>query len=178
LYRSCLCGDDVRALRACCTPLRDAVDAQVGALDQGIDGAAAAGADTAASHVLSAAACARLCGVSTVTLRSMACMRAMRMGEQPGAFPRLQSLRLLLSTSRYKVGEEGALMAAVRACAPCTRPLPTHTHTLAGRRRRRLAGRRRRRLPGHRQHRSVSHPTEHRSASVRLQSLPASATAA
>jgi hypothetical protein len=91
---SSLSGDDVRALRACCTPLRDAVDAQVGALDQGPNGAA--GLPAAACYgaaVLSAAACARLCSVSEITLRSMACLRDMLV---PGAFPRLQSVRLLL----------------------------------------------------------------------------------
>jgi hypothetical protein len=82
---SSLCGDDVRALRACCSPLRDAIDAQVGALDQATS--------TADAHVLSAAACARLCGVNKITLRSMACVHAMLV---PGAFPRLQSVRLLL----------------------------------------------------------------------------------
>jgi hypothetical protein len=107
---SSLCGDDVRALRACCTPLRDAVDAQVGTLlEQGPNGGAAG--DTA--HVLSGAACARLCGVSTMTLRSMACVRAMLVAS-PGAFPRLQSVRLLLNkVGACQVHVDGSCTAAV-----------------------------------------------------------------
>jgi hypothetical protein len=82
-----LCRDDVRALRACCSPLRDAVDAQISALNQVTS--------TADAYVLSAAARTRLCGVNKITLRTMACVYAMLV---PGtfAFPRLQSVRLLL----------------------------------------------------------------------------------
>jgi hypothetical protein len=69
--------------------MRDAVDALVGSLD------APEQASGREAPVLSAAACARLCSVRTVTLRSMRSMRAMLL-LQPGAFPRLQSLRLLL----------------------------------------------------------------------------------
>jgi hypothetical protein len=84
---SSLGPDERRAMRAC-KPMRDAVDALVGSLD------APEQAFGKEAPVLSAAACARLCGVRTVTLRSMRSMRAMLL--QPGAFPRLQSLRLLL----------------------------------------------------------------------------------
>jgi hypothetical protein len=81
----CLGADGIRALRSCCTPLRDAVDAHVSSLDGPSD-----------APVLSAAACARLCMVDTVTLRSMPCLRDMRLASQPHPFPRLTSLRVLI----------------------------------------------------------------------------------
>jgi hypothetical protein len=86
--------DERRAMRACCKPMRDAVDAQVGSLECPKQQAPM----NKDSPVLSAAACARLCGVRTMTLRSMHAMRAMLL--QAGAFPRLQSLRLLLEVGR------------------------------------------------------------------------------
>ncbi|KAG1664002.1 hypothetical protein FOA52_010518 [Chlamydomonas sp. UWO 241] len=70
-----------------CKPMRDAVDAQVGSLE-----CPKQQAPNMDAPVLSASSCARLCGVRTMTLRSMSAMRAML--QQPGAFPRLQSLRL------------------------------------------------------------------------------------
>jgi hypothetical protein len=74
-----------RALRECCTAVRDAVDAHASGLVGPSD-----------AEVLSPAACARLSSVNAITLRTMACLRGMLV-DQPGAFfPRLQSLRLLL----------------------------------------------------------------------------------
>jgi hypothetical protein len=80
----CLNADGIRALRACCTPLRDAVDAHVSGLDGPSD-----------APMLSDAACARLCMVHTVTLRSMPCLRGMQLVAQH-PFPRLTSLRVLI----------------------------------------------------------------------------------
>ncbi|KAG1656118.1 hypothetical protein FOA52_007817 [Chlamydomonas sp. UWO 241] len=117
---SSLCADDVRALRACCSPLRDAVDAQVGALDQ----------VASTGHVLSAATCARLRGVNKMTLRSMACVRAMLV-EPLGAFPRLQSVRLLLSNKVDGVIEDAADYQAIANTAPWL----THLRVPAGTRR-------------------------------------------
>ncbi|KAG1656119.1 hypothetical protein FOA52_007818 [Chlamydomonas sp. UWO 241] len=105
---SSLCGDDLRALRACCTPLRDAVDAQVNVLDQGPSGGA---------HVLSAATCARLGGVNKMTLRTMACVRAMLV-DLPCAFPWLLSVRLLLHKKGDGVVKEAADYQAVASTAP------------------------------------------------------------
>jgi hypothetical protein len=67
--------------------MRDAVDAQAGVVEQ---------ADSSQIIVLCPATCARLDGVTTLTLRSMACLRRMLL-VAPAAgvlFPRLQSLRL------------------------------------------------------------------------------------
>jgi hypothetical protein len=91
--------DDKRALRLCCTPLCDAVDAQ----NSGLDGAINA-------PVLSPATCVRLSGVSTATLRSMECLRGMVVERQGAVFPRLQSLRLLLEV------RASAMRAALYAC--------------------------------------------------------------
>jgi hypothetical protein len=82
-----LATDDRRALRQCSTAMRDAVDAQAGVLE---------GQDNK-SPVLSPDAVARLAGVHTLTLRTMACLRGMLVSPpHPGAFPHLQSLRLHL----------------------------------------------------------------------------------
>ncbi|KAG1664236.1 hypothetical protein FOA52_003489 [Chlamydomonas sp. UWO 241] len=69
-----------------------AVDAQAGSLEEGQG-------DT--FSLLSSDTCARLCGVHTPTLRSMACLRDMLGVQlQPRAsFPRLQSLRLHLGSA-------------------------------------------------------------------------------
>jgi hypothetical protein len=72
--------DGRRALRLCCMPLRDAVDAHAGGLDCASN-----------APVLSGATCGRLSGVSTATLRSMESLRGMA-----PLLPRLKSLRLLL----------------------------------------------------------------------------------
>ncbi|KAG1679786.1 hypothetical protein FOA52_012697 [Chlamydomonas sp. UWO 241] len=79
--------DDKRALRLCCTVIRDAVDAHASCLEEQGD-----------APVLSPTTCARLACVNTLSLRSMACLRGMLVeSPQPGAFfPRLQSLRLIL----------------------------------------------------------------------------------
>jgi hypothetical protein len=82
--------DERRAMRTCCTPMRDAVDALVGSLD------APEEAFGKEAPVLSATACARLCSVHTVTLRSMRSLRAMLLPPAADTFPRLKSLRLLL----------------------------------------------------------------------------------
>ncbi|KAG1660388.1 hypothetical protein FOA52_007293 [Chlamydomonas sp. UWO 241] len=119
-----LCADDVRALRACCSPLRDAVDAQVGALDHATS--------TADVHVLSAATCARLDGVNTVTLRSMACVRAMLV-ELPGAFPRLQSVRLLLSKNDGVIEDAAdyqAIASTAHGSPTCVFQSASHTTLL------------------------------------------------
>jgi hypothetical protein len=102
-----LCTEDRRALRGCCTAIRDAVDAQTGRLE-----------GQAESPVLCPATCARLNGVHTLTLRTMACVRSMVVG---AVLPRLQSLRLhLVSTSR-----EARTICMHHACIrtpdlPCT----------------------------------------------------------
>ncbi|KAG1660306.1 hypothetical protein FOA52_003327 [Chlamydomonas sp. UWO 241] len=89
---SSLGTDDKRALRLCCTAMRDAVDARASSLEEQDD------APLGCIAVLSPTTFARLSGVRTLTLRSMACLRGMVVGTpQPGAaFPRLQSLRLIL----------------------------------------------------------------------------------
>jgi hypothetical protein len=99
-----LCTDDRRALRLCCSTMRDAVDATAGCVEQG---------QGESSPVLCPATCARLHGVHTATLRSMACLRRMLLVGPAGAvFPRLQSLRLHL------VGHERQTRTP-HACAPC-----------------------------------------------------------
>ncbi|KAG1673938.1 hypothetical protein FOA52_015693 [Chlamydomonas sp. UWO 241] len=99
-----LCTDDRRALRQCCSAMRDAVDAQTGIVE-----------GRGESPVLCPATCARLHDVHTLTLGSMACLRRMLLvahGPEAGAvFPHLQSLRLHLG-------------AAARA-QQTTRPSPT-----------------------------------------------------
>jgi hypothetical protein len=95
----CLCSDSIRALRACCTPLRDAVDAHVSGLD---------GPEDAPS--LSAAACERLrTGVHTITLRSTSCLRDMQLvaPPQPHPFPRLTSLHVLIDKVGRSAGAAG-----------------------------------------------------------------------
>jgi hypothetical protein len=83
-----LCTDDRRALRLCCSTMRDAVDAQAGRVEQG---------QGESSPVLCPATCARLHSVHTATIRSMDCLRRMLLVAPAGAvFPRLQSLRLHL----------------------------------------------------------------------------------
>jgi hypothetical protein len=62
--------------------MRDAVDAHAGCVEGQAD-----------SPVLTLDACARLVGVHTATLRSMACLRGMLLG---AVFPRLRSLRVHL----------------------------------------------------------------------------------
>jgi hypothetical protein len=98
--------DDRRALRRCCSTMRDAVDAQAGCVE-----------GEAESPVLALDACARLVGTHTLTLRSMVCQRGMLLG---AVFPRLRSLRLHL------VGEMGKTHNAMRALhARClVRPWP------------------------------------------------------
>jgi hypothetical protein len=87
-----LCTDDRRALRLCSATMRDAVDAQASCVEEGQDEA----------PVLCPATCARLDGVHTLTLYTMACLRNMLLvapapGQEAGAvFPRLRSLRLRL----------------------------------------------------------------------------------
>jgi hypothetical protein len=93
-----LCTDDRRALRRCCTAMRDAVDAQADRVEGQAD-----------SPVLSPAACARLNGVHTLLLRSMACMRRMLLvaPNQPLAgaiFPRLQSCAFTWWVMRHEAG--------------------------------------------------------------------------
>jgi hypothetical protein len=83
-----LSTDDKRSLRVCCTAIRDAVDAQAACVE-----------GQAESTVLSSDTCARLHGVHTLTLRSMACLRRMLLVHDAlhgDVFPRLQSLRLHL----------------------------------------------------------------------------------
>ncbi|KAG1655768.1 hypothetical protein FOA52_008475 [Chlamydomonas sp. UWO 241] len=104
---SSLMPDERRAMRACCKPMRDAVDAQFVSLECPKQPALH-------NDVLSAAACARLCGVRTMTLRSMRPMRDMLL--HPGAFPRLQSLRLLLEDDA--VIESAADYQAIASAAP------------------------------------------------------------
>ncbi|KAG1675056.1 hypothetical protein FOA52_002715 [Chlamydomonas sp. UWO 241] len=94
-------------MRACSKPMRDAVDAQVGSLEWPKQQDPNQNAP-----MLSAAACARLRGVHTMTLRSMRCMRAML----PGVFPRLQSLRLLLEDDA--VIESDAAYKGIASAAP------------------------------------------------------------
>jgi hypothetical protein len=82
------CTDDRRALRLCCSTMRDAVDAQTGCVEQG-----------ESSPVLCPATCARLHGVHTATLRSMDCLRRMllvggrRLPSPPVAAPSLGGSR-------------------------------------------------------------------------------------
>jgi hypothetical protein len=92
----CLGTDDRRALRRGCATLRDAVDAHAGCVEGQAD-----------SPVLSLVACDRLVGVHTATLRSMACLRGMLMGN----FPLLQSLRVHLVGEIFKCA-----MHAMRSC--------------------------------------------------------------
>jgi hypothetical protein len=101
-----LCTDDRRALRLCCSTMRDAVDATAGCVEQGE-------AELSSPCVLCPATCARLHGVHTATLRSMDCLRRMLLVGPAGAvFPHLQSLRLHL------VGHERKTHTP-HACAPC-----------------------------------------------------------
>jgi hypothetical protein len=99
-----LSTDDKRALRLCCTEMRDAVDAHVIGLDGPRD-----------ATVLSQATCARLPIATALTLRSMACLRGMVPPQPGGGFPRLQSLRLLLDEVRMGC----ALDRAWRPCIAC-----------------------------------------------------------
>ncbi|KAG1661783.1 hypothetical protein FOA52_003704 [Chlamydomonas sp. UWO 241] len=55
--------DDRRALRVCCSTMRDAVDAQTGVVEGQRE-----------SPVLCPATCVRLNGVTTLTLRSVTCL--------------------------------------------------------------------------------------------------------
>ncbi|KAG1658246.1 hypothetical protein FOA52_008506 [Chlamydomonas sp. UWO 241] len=110
----CLDKQVIRALRSCCTPLRDAVDAQISGLDGPINEDA---------PVLSTAACARLCGVHTMTLRSMPCLRGMQPRlvaphPQPHSFPRLTSLRLLIEKEGAAAIEAAADYEAITKTAP------------------------------------------------------------
>jgi hypothetical protein len=94
-----LCTDDRRALRLCCSTMRDAVDAQAGSLE-----------GQSESPVLSGTTVDRMVGVHTLTLSSMACLRRMLVGPPHSRlFPRLRSLRLRL------VGAHG------KRAAPCVR---------------------------------------------------------
>ncbi|KAG1656397.1 hypothetical protein FOA52_008807 [Chlamydomonas sp. UWO 241] len=100
-----------RALRECCTALRDAVDAHASSLE---------GQDNA--PLFSPTTCARLKGVHTLTLRSMACLRAMLVAspqQQPGAFfPRLQSLRLILDGRGVTIQDPAVDYPAIASTAP------------------------------------------------------------
>jgi hypothetical protein len=102
--------------------MRDAVDALVASLD------APEQASGKEAPVLSAAACARLCSVRTVTLRSMRSICAMLLQPGAGAFPRLQSLRLLLEVGGMKPG--GNQTVAITPCAPCSLAWTACTHVL------------------------------------------------
>ncbi|KAG1660084.1 hypothetical protein FOA52_011150 [Chlamydomonas sp. UWO 241] len=100
--------DDKRALRLCCTAMRDAVDAHASGLEGQVD-----------APVLSPTTCSRLVCVNTLTLRSMACLRGMLVETpQPGEFfPRLQSLRLILHEGGTTI-EGAADYQAVANAAP------------------------------------------------------------
>jgi hypothetical protein len=104
----CLDTDDRRALRVCCTTMRQAVDAHASCLEGRCD-----------APVLSDAACARLHGVRTMTLRSVACLRrmlvALNQQPAPGAFPRLQSLRLRLEVGGNTHGTRHTCTCPMRA---------------------------------------------------------------
>ncbi|KAG1667960.1 hypothetical protein FOA52_008332 [Chlamydomonas sp. UWO 241] len=82
-----LVTDDTRALRLCCTAMRDAVDGQAVCQEEPDIG-----------WPLLPATCTRLSGVHTLTLCSMECLRSMLVEppETGAFFPRLQSLRLIL----------------------------------------------------------------------------------
>jgi hypothetical protein len=121
-----LSSDGIRALRSCCTPLRDAVDAHVSGLD---------GPGDAYAPMLSAAACARLCMVHTVTLRTLPCLRGMQLvaPPQPHPFPRLRSLRVLLEkvgrsagVSQGQTCTRGGCATAMRMARPCSGPTTCH----------------------------------------------------
>ncbi|KAG1667848.1 hypothetical protein FOA52_011036 [Chlamydomonas sp. UWO 241] len=108
----CLDTQAIRAMRLCCTPLRDAVDAHISGLVGPINDDA---------PVLSAAACARLNGVHTMTLRSMACLRGMQLvapHAQPDPFPRLTSLRMLIDERGAPAIEAAADYEAITKIAP------------------------------------------------------------
>ncbi|KAG1674575.1 hypothetical protein FOA52_001824 [Chlamydomonas sp. UWO 241] len=93
----CLGTDDRPALRQCCATIQAAVDAQAGRVEEG----------EADSSVLSLATRARLHGVHTVTLRSLACLNDMLLAQPAGAvFPRLQSLRLDLGAIQRRADYE------------------------------------------------------------------------
>jgi hypothetical protein len=84
--------DDRRALRLCCSTMRDAADATAGRVElkKGVS-----------SPALCPATCVRLHSVHTLVLRSMACLRRMLLvapahGPGGAVFPRLQCLRLRL----------------------------------------------------------------------------------
>jgi hypothetical protein len=96
-----LCTGDRRALRLCCVAMRGAVDAHAVHVEGQTD-----------SPVLRTATCARLDGVLTLTLRTMACLRGM-LGPPGAHFPRLQSLRLLL------VGDKDTLLSSCSPDLPC-----------------------------------------------------------
>ncbi|KAG1660085.1 hypothetical protein FOA52_011151 [Chlamydomonas sp. UWO 241] len=100
---SSLGTDDKCALRLCCKAMRDAVDTHASVLQGQND-----------APVLSPTTCARLVCVNTLTLRSMACLRGMLVETPPpgAAFPRLQSLHLLLHEAEYD-----AMAAAIREVA-------------------------------------------------------------
>ncbi|KAG1661353.1 hypothetical protein FOA52_002467 [Chlamydomonas sp. UWO 241] len=106
---SSLGKDDKRALRLCCTTMRDAVDAHA----SGLEGQGSA-------SVLSATTCARLVCINSLTLRSMACLRGMLVETpQPGAvFPRLQALRLILDEGYGATIEDAADCQAIFSAAP------------------------------------------------------------
>ncbi|KAG1667989.1 hypothetical protein FOA52_000633 [Chlamydomonas sp. UWO 241] len=89
--------------------IRDAVDAQTGCME-----------GQAESPVLSSATVARLLDVTTLTLRSMRGLRGMLGAPpQPGAFPRLQSLRLHLGA---------ASIESLADCKAITSASPWLTH--------------------------------------------------
>jgi hypothetical protein len=97
-------SDDRRALRLCCTAMRDSVDAHASSLEgQGW------------SPVLSPATVARLAGVRSLALCSMVCLYGMLVAPpQPGVFfPRLQSLRLRLLEVRAPAGAAATRMACL-----------------------------------------------------------------
>ncbi|KAG1667965.1 hypothetical protein FOA52_008337 [Chlamydomonas sp. UWO 241] len=101
--------DDKRALRLSCTVMRDAVDAQTDCVEEPPWGPWAT--------VLTQVACARLSGVHTLTLRSMACLRDMLV-EPPEpcvVFPRLQSLRLILAQGGMTLEDPADFHAIARA---------------------------------------------------------------
>jgi hypothetical protein len=115
----CLDSQAISALRSCCTPLRDASDAHISGLD---------GPSNADAPVLSAAACARLCGVLTMTLRSMSCLRGMQLvapHPQPHPFPRLKSMRVLIDKVGGRQGQirPGGMTRHAHG-VPSTQPRP------------------------------------------------------
>jgi hypothetical protein len=96
----------------CSSTIRDAVDAQADCVVQG----------QAESQVLSGTTVARMAGVHTLTLRSMACLRRMLLAHPAGSvFPRLQSLRLhLVGIPPSCTSEQHARLGCARV--PCSLP--------------------------------------------------------